>query len=158
MGALFHLPPAHRVQRPTLRCPGLSCETLLSKQLVQRLVAAPLFADFLRAANARQELLQQLRRSADAASTAAPRVVVTDDGREFDLLPRDDSTGHLLCPRCSEFAVTTARFGRMRCRACLLPLCSVCHAPHRKGDKCGNSARRRAEMVGFWRAFVKFHL
>ena len=116
---------------PSLRCPGHQCAALLLRPLLERVAAPDVLARVLRFAELRRAALHDEQAAADDDDPAERTVLATDSARYGNgKLRVDKQSGLKQCPRCSAFAVGPAPRKRLRCRACLLPLCPQCEYPH----------------------------
>lgn len=141
-----------------MQCPAFGCSALMSKTLIEHLTSATvkrsekfknlkfyffwnlqIFETFVRMSTNHIELMEEVtRRRLRGLGTDTD--LTDEELKMVGRLPRDPE-GYIQCPRCAEFAVTPARFGRLRCRACLLPLCRDCESEHDRNVRCDGTPR-----------------
>jgi hypothetical protein len=134
--------------RTSLPCAGFECTCLIQESILKLALDEAGLTKLQRVADIRRVQLDAI-----AASIAERELLALQSTRSSDRLARD-ARGVGLCPSCSTFSVYPARRGRLRCMACLQPLCGLCEGIHNRSESC--ESRRSIAAREADRAFARF--
>jgi len=115
--------------RTSLPCAGFECTCLIQESVLKLALDEASMAKLQKVATIRRAQLAAI----EATIAERSNELLLND--KTDRLPRD-ARGAMQCPRCETYNVYAARRGRLRCMACLLPLCATCEGIHVRSETC----------------------